>query len=73
MFSACKSQSNSTSKDAMTVAPYSRTAKKETGVDFFSGIALAMSVLLCPVISLIDGIRYAINILNIRLTVCNVL
>lgn len=71
MLFATKTQSNSTSKDAMTVAPCSCTAENETDVDFFSGIALAMSVLLCIVLSLIGTINIAsgIIILSILLIV----
>ncbi len=73
MFFTTKSQSNSTSRDAMTVAPCSCTAKNETDIEFFSGIALAMSVLLCLVLSLINAISIIIGIiiLSIRLILCN--
>ena len=72
MFFTTKSQSNSTSRDAMTVAPCSCTAKNETDVEYFSGIALAMSVLLCLVLSLIDALSIiGIILLSLRLTLCN--
>ncbi len=72
MFFLVNSQSNSTSRDAMTVAPYSCTAKNENSIEFFSGIALAMSVLLCLFLSSINAIIIitGIIILSIRIILC---
>ncbi len=73
MFFSVKSQTNSTSKDAMTVAPCSCTAENRTNSEYFSGIALAMSVLLYIVISVViaTNIILSITILSILLIMCN--
>ncbi len=67
MFFSSKSQSNSSSRDAMTVAPCSCTAGNETNIEYFSGIAIAMSVLLCLVLSLINAISIIIGIIILNI------
>lgn len=59
MMAMRNSQFNTSSKDAMTVAPCSCTAN----IEYLSGIALAMSVLLCLVLSLINAINLIFGII----------
>ena len=66
------SQFNSTSRDAMTVAPYSCTANNGANIISITDIAMAMSFLLCLVLSiigLISGISIII-ILSIIILIC---
>lgn len=74
MFRFANVNSNSASKDARTCAPSVNCAKNSYNVAIITGIAMAMSVFLYAIVSIIGGIMiFALNAIIIPVIIISII